>query len=315
MDVLESTQRVVEQCQLVSIDHEATLALAEKWAQDGVKVPDWDHTYHYSGPPELTANYIMVLDTLNFSFWGEPRWKIEFNGNTLSGYWAFAASLTRAVQEGIPVLDPKYLASISYENAGYIFRGQADIPMRSERCGIIRGVAKAVEQKYGGQFSNVIGAAEGSALRLVDLVTNDLPFFSDVATYKDHKVSFYKRAQILVADLWGEFDGVGLGAFSDMDQLTCFADYKVPQVLRELGILQYAEPLAAKIDSLQEIKPGSQEEVEIRACTIWAVEGLKKTLKEGGIDLPSFQIDWRLWDMGQRMPLSKPHHRTRTIFY
>ena len=315
MDVLESTQWVVEQSQLVSIDQEATAALATKWARDGIKVPDWDHTYHYSGPPELSANYIMLLDTINFCFWGEPRWEIEFNGETLSGYWALAASLTRAVQEGIPVLDTKYLASISYENAGYIFRGSADIPLRSERCGIIRGVAKAVEQKYGGQFSNLIAAANGSAVRLVGLLTSDLPFFNDIATYKDRKVSFHKRAQILAADLWGEFDGKGLGAFSDMDKLTTFADYKVPQVLREVGVLKYAEPLEHRIDSLQRIPAGSREEVEIRANTIWAVEGLKAALKEQAIDLPSFQIDWCLWDIGQRLSFSKPYHRTQTIFY
>ncbi|MSQ15296.1 MAG: hypothetical protein EXR50_05485 [Dehalococcoidia bacterium] len=315
MDVRESTRWVVEHCQLVSIDEEATSALAQKWAREGFKVPDWDQKYHYSGPPEMTANFILLLDTLNFCFWEEPKWEIEFKGETLSGYWALAASLTRAVQEGIPVLDTKYWASIGYLDAGYIFRGNGDIPMRSERCGILRVVGKAMEQKYGGQFIKVINAAEGSAPRLLDLIAREVPFFSDTANYKGQKVLFYKRAQILVADLWGAFGGKGLGAFAEMEQLTAFADYKLPQVLRELGVLQYAEPLAKKIDALEPLPSGSSEEVEIRACTIWAVELLKQALKELGIDLPSFQIDWCLWDMGQKMPLANPHHRTKTIFY
>lgn len=33
----------------------------------------------------------------------------------------------------------------------------------------------------------------------------------------------YKRAQILVADLWACFDGEGYGRFSDIDNITMFA--------------------------------------------------------------------------------------------
>ena len=35
-----------------------------------------------------------------------------------------------------------------------------------------------------------------------------------------------KRAQILVADLWACFEGQGLGAFTDIDTITMFADYR-----------------------------------------------------------------------------------------
>jgi hypothetical protein len=39
-------------------------------------------------------------------------------------------------------------------------------------------------------------------------------------------VSFWKRAQILVADIWACFEGKGLGTFHDIDSLTMFADYR-----------------------------------------------------------------------------------------
>ena len=39
-------------------------------------------------------------------------------------------------------------------------------------------------------------------------------------------VSFYKRAQILVADIWACFEGKDLGAFDDIDSITMFADYR-----------------------------------------------------------------------------------------
>lgn len=41
------------------------------------------------------------------------------------------------------------------------------------------------------------------------------------------KVKFYKRAQILAADLWSCFEGKTYGEFHDIDEyLTMFADYR-----------------------------------------------------------------------------------------
>lgn len=36
-------------------------------------------------------------------------------------------------------------------------------------------------------------------------------------------IRFYKRAQILVADLWACFEGEGYGYFHDIDTVTMFA--------------------------------------------------------------------------------------------
>lgn len=50
-----------------------------------------------------------------------------------------------------------------------------------------------------------------------------------------------------MGDLWGAFYGVSLGAFNDIDRLTTFADYRVPVVLRLMGVLRYSPELAAKV--------------------------------------------------------------------
>ncbi len=41
--------------------------------------------------------------------------------------------------------------------------------------------------------------------------------------------------------------GQGLGRFEDISQLTMFADYRVPVVLRQMGILVYSDQLAHKV--------------------------------------------------------------------
>src|SRR5262249_30157193 len=112
------------------------------------------------------------------------------------------------------------------------------------------------------------------------------------------------------------FGGQGLGAFADLEILTAFADYKVPQVLRRLGVLAYDDALAAKVDTRTLIPTGSPEEVEIRAATAWGCELVRRALAARGKPLRAFEVDWALWLAGQTLPAdTRPYHRTYTVFY
>lgn len=61
--------------------------------------------------------------------------------------------------------------------------------------------------------------------------------------FQGKKISLYKRAQILVADFWGVMEARGEGDIINMDWLTMFADYRVPQALVYLGVLRYSDTL------------------------------------------------------------------------
>jgi hypothetical protein len=103
-------------------------------------------------------------------------------------------------------------------------------------------------------------------------VAERFPSFRDVTTYAGRAVPLYKRAQILVADLWGAFEGAGPGAFQHLETLTMFADYKVPQVLHGLGVLAYSDALRDVLATETELPYGDPREVEIRAASVQAVE-------------------------------------------
>ena len=60
---------------------------------------------------------------------------------------------------------------------------------------------------------------------------------------------------------------------------------------------------------------GGAEEVEVRAATVWACELLRQQIQRQGSDVPSYRLDWYLWDLSQTMELPKPHIRTRTVYY
>lgn len=99
--------------------------------------------------------------------------------------------------------------------------------------------------------------------------------FRDHTVYKGRQIFLYKRAQIFAADLWGAFKGRGYGEFNDVESLTMFADYIVPAVLQQLGVLRYSLSLSNLIESNREICSGSEEEVELRACSVYAVEEIR----------------------------------------
>jgi hypothetical protein len=105
--------------------------------------------------------------------------------------------------------------------------------------------------------------------------------------------------------------------FHDLDELTIFADNLVPHVLRVDGVLAYDGNLAKQIEREELIRPGSDAEVEIRACAVHTVELLVKEIQTAGRDATSASLDFLLFNRGQSLSYkaASPRHRTRTVFY
>jgi hypothetical protein len=324
LGILSSTWTVVQQGQHVWINPEYIEQLSEQWllqkdrGNANTYPPLWDDRYHFHDGTERTINWLLVLDALNFCFWpekGQPRWSIEYRGETLNGYWAEAAALKRAVEDGIPLWDATCLSTISSETVAHIFRGSGTIPLLEQRVSHAREVGHVLLEHYNGQFVHAIEQAEYNALKLVNLLVRDFPSFRDIATYHAHTVKFLKRAQICVADLYNAFYGQQWGTFADLERLTIFADYKLPQVLRHYHVLEYDSTLAQRVDNQELLPTESEEEIEIRAATIWACEFLRRQMQQQGYTMTAAEIDQRLWLMGQESTAMRPYHRTRTIYY
>jgi hypothetical protein len=315
--ILAGTKRVVDLASFVRIDLGALYGLAKQYPTEPAQAPAWDTDRHFSDGTADTAQWVFVLDSLNFSFWpdpGEPRWGVEWNGALQSGYWALACSLKRAMQNGVPITDAKFLEAMTEEQLSAILAGAGRAPLLGKRAEVLREVGRVLTNGFGGTIVNLLNAANHSAQQVVHLLSSNFPSFCDTAVYRGEAVWFLKRAQIFVSDLWGTFGGIGFGHFTDLESLTAFADYRLPQLLRQHGILHYADELAERVDNNIEIPAGSDEEIEIRAATIQAVEGMRQSLERDGRGVPSYMLDWWLW--GSPHPQhSRPHHRTRTIAY
>lgn len=334
LGVLTSCRAVVQSSQHVRIDDVAIERVAVE-VLDADDPPGWDTDLHYraTGPEgdERTAMWLMVLDALNFCFWGQgtdpqQRWRVRWKGDLVDGYVALVAALTIALERGFPLHDANWLADVSEEDVAEILApadGHTEIPLFDDRVKNLRELGRGLLPYGGNPATAFIASANGSAITLVQKVVRAFTSFNDVTNwpYADtglpgNEVRLFKRAQILVGDIAGGLAGSPLADFEDLDQLTAFADYKVPQILREKGVLVYDNALASTVDSRQRIVAGDRMEVEIRAATIVACDRLVETLRAKGRSITAAELDWHLWSLSQSLGgSSRPYHLTETVFY
>lgn len=334
LGILTSCRAVVESSRHVHINADAVMRVAADLAEID-EAPGWDADLHYraTGPDgdEHTAMWLLVLDALNFCFWGQgadpqKRWRVEWKGELVDGYVALVAALTTAVEQGYPLHNAEWLATVSGDDVAAILapsEGHTEIPLFDERVKNLGELGKGL-LPYGSKPATAfIESANRSAISLIQKIVHTFPSFNDVTTWPyaetglpNNEVRLYKRAQILVGDLAGGLAGSPLAEFSDLDQLTAFADYKVPQILREMGVLEYAEELASTVDSRTRIPAGHRMEVEIRAATIIACDMLVASLRQIGREITAAELDWQLWSLSQSLGgESRPYHLTETIYY
>lgn len=95
----------------------------------------------------------------------------------------------------------------------------------------------------------------------------------------------------------------------DTADLTAFADYQVPRVMRALGVIEYGVSLADKVDQHIPIQEGGREEQAIRAATILGCEAIAEHTGRTSAD-----IDNLLW-LAQDLAGEAPFHLTETRRY
>ncbi|XP_008567276.1 PREDICTED: UPF0553 protein C9orf64 homolog, partial [Galeopterus variegatus] len=289
------------------------------------------HELHPRAADEAAVNWVFVTDTLNFSFWSERDehgCAVGYGGGTYTGYWALCAALNRALDEGIPITSARYYATVTLDQVRHILRSDTDVsmPLIEERHRILNETGKILLEKFGGSFLNCVRKSEKSAQKLMHLVVESFPSYRDVTQFEGKRISFYKRAQILVADTWSVLEGKGDGCFKDISSITMFADYRLPQVLVYLGALKYSDELLKKLLKGEMLSYGDKQEVEIRGCSLWCVELIRDCLleliekkgKKSDGEINSILLDYYLWDYARdhREEMKGiPFHRTRCIYY
>ena len=327
--------------------HEIT-SNADEYAPQSAPA-DWSSWYHYCDEADIerTVLYVFVIDSINFCFW--PLSGYEYadmaaavKRTILNDKAAFTAqriaelsedelrrwlqppspATIRALQDDHRDADADLDADADTDTDS--LSSAVDIPLLSVRCRALNELGTALKRDFGGSALSLVRSCRHSAAALIREIVVRLPLFRDAATVNGASAALLKRAQILVGDLYGAYTSLlrrspgveDFGRFDDMSALTCFADYRVPQLLRHIGILVYDQQLADSVDRLAVIEPNSAEELMIRTATVLAVDEMISCLHVAGVEIAAFQLDWILWERGEAMiQRMRPHHRTVTHFY
>jgi hypothetical protein len=322
--VLESLHPVIANSRDVHTHVDKIIEVAGWMAYEELPMPE----YHLplgvgANDPNETIDFIMVADVVDTAFTDfttHVKFQVDYAGQHWSDSEAEFACIKRAMDQGLPILDGKFLAQLTRPQMEKIFAGNIEIPMLDEKLELWRQAGTILAAKYDGRFHNFIRSCPprlyDNGNGLVERLVKEFPRFNDVSLYDGHEVKLYKLPQLGLWFIYASLHPKGQFEIEDIHSMTAFADYIVPVGLRLMGMTSYSGELEHAIDTHQLIPRDSTQEVEIRAHTIYATALLAEEINnrrepDQKIIIP--QIDARIWT--HYHTTNWPHHLTKTIMY
>ena len=258
-------------------------------------------------PIEMIINLLLVYESIDFSFWGNPKWTIDTNNGKEDGGIALLYAIFKYVKDK----NTTDFSNITKNEFSNILKGNVEIPLFEERFNIIRNVSRIVNEKMNGSFCKFINNINIDE-ELFEIIISHFPNFKDERTYNNKTIYFYKLAQLLTSDIL-HIREIKENIKVDYSHLVGCADYKIPQVMRGMGMLNYSDKLSNIIDSKKEIEVNSEYEVEIRSNMLVVIDLIKKKLENR---VCAIDINDYIWSQGKNKNIKlKPYHLTRCTNY
>ena len=304
--IIESNKYVIENAKFIQINKKEI----EKFANQikDVNIQNWLYNSPYKlldENIETIITFLLYFEAIDFSFWGNPKWHIETINGVEDGSMALMYAMLRYMREN------KSFNNLTKEKFKKYLQGNIDIPLFEERYQIIKNINKVVNEKMDGNFYNAVFKLTNDE-ELFKFIIDNFEDFKDVRTYQGKIIYFYKLAQLLTSDILHireKKENVKV----DYSHLVGCSDYKIPQGLRALNLVEYNKELADIVDNKIEIKENSTYEVEIRATVIYVIDEIKKLLNN---KINAIELNDYIWLMSKNKELPKrPYHLTRTTNY
>ena len=258
-------------------------------------------------PTETIINFLLVYEAIDFSFWGNPKWTIDIPTGKEDGSIALLYVILKYVREK----NTTDFSNITRDEFRKILKGNVEIPLFEERYHIIRDVSRIVNENMNGNFYEFIKGITID-MELFNIIIKYFPNFKDERKYREKTIYFYKLAQLLTSDIL-HIRELKENIKVDYSHLVGCSDYKIPQVMRGLGILEYSDKLSNIIDNKKEIEVNSDYEIEIRANMLVAIDLIKKKLEN---KVCAIDINDYIWSQGRNKTIElKPYHLTRNTNY
>ena len=317
--ILSTIKPVVDASKHVHLHEDRIEAVSEWMAYESLPWPEFRFPVIPDDNDADTMDFIFLTASINFAFTDFERHVIFTTNYGGAERWdsdAMMACLKRALESGTPILEGNYLANVTRSDLERIFTGNIEMPMLEERVKIFHELGAVLEEHYEGRFHNFLQSGPRTTSAALERLIETFPSFRDESQYHSQRVAFQKRAQLLLWYLHSRFRADAYFALDDPAELTVFADYIVPVALLRLGILSYSPDLDDAVNARKIIRRNSEEEVEIRATTIWACHLLTNAINERrppDRQVIDAVVDTRLWTHYHETHW--PHHLTITTAY
>ena len=255
---------------------------------------------------EEIINFLLIFEAIDYSFWGDPKWTIKTESGIKDGSDALLYAMLKYVKEN-SVID---LMNLTFDEFSKMLNGNVEIPLLEERYNTIINIRKVINKKMKGNFYKYIYNIT-TDVELFNIIITNFESFKDERIYDGITIYFYKLAQLLTSDILHireKLENIKV----DYSNLIVCADYKIPQTLRALGIIEYNKELSDLIDNKVEIDISSKYEVEIRASQIVVIEYIKNKIDNAiSIDINDF-----LFIFSKKVKdIVKPYHLCRNTNY
>ena len=301
-----SVRYISENSEYVKINYERLNKIIDKL--DISKITYWLDSNPY-GLLDLNCeeiiNFLLIYHTIgDYCFWGDPKWTIyDDKQNKLDGSVAMMYLVLKRYKE-------KKSFVMSFASFKEWLKGNVEIPLLKERYNCLLEMNKYLERINNDFYYEINKYLDDSSL--LEYIVNNLSYYNDECMYDKKMVYFYKRAQLLVSDILHVRKLIEKKDVVYKNLIGC-ADYKIPQVMRSLGILEYNQELSSLVDNKIPLEYGSKMEVEIRASDLVVLDYIANKLDN---KVARMDVNDYIWLLGQDKNMKmKPYHRTLTIYY
>ncbi|MBU1119492.1 queuosine salvage family protein [Patescibacteria group bacterium] len=122
--IIESAKFVVDNSQQVTINSQEVDVFCDYFNHEHIK-----HWFD-EAPFDIRKlsikdrlHFLLVFNAISFSYWGDPKWNIKYNSEELDGAYGMIGAVGRAIENILPILDARYLSSISKSTFFKILEG------------------------------------------------------------------------------------------------------------------------------------------------------------------------------------------------
>ncbi|MDY5874954.1 MAG: queuosine salvage family protein [Bacilli bacterium] len=254
---------------------------------------------------EKIVNFLLLFEAIDYSFWGSPKWSVKAQNMVIDGSEALLYKLLEYVRKS----NNYDFSKVTFKEFSDILSGNIEIPLLEDRYNTLVNISNVVNDKMNGNFYEYIKEYTNDT-DLFNLIIDNFSSFIDEREYNGKKIYFYKLAQLLTSDVLHMrmlLENVQI----DVSNLVGCADYKIPQTMRAIGILEYSNDLCKTIDSKLEIELSSSYEVEIRASMLVVIDYISKKINIDRIDINDFFFIFKK----AVKDIAKPYHLCRNVNY